>query len=33
MEAVAAAGVPNHALVVYWAPENFPADACPMCKA
>jgi orotate phosphoribosyltransferase len=33
MEAVADAGVPNHALVEYRAPENFPADACPMCKA
>ena len=33
LEAVADAGVPNHALVEYKAPENFPADACPMCKA
>lgn len=33
MEAVADAGVANYALVEYEAPENFPADACPMCKA
>ena len=33
LEAVADAGVPNYALVEYKAPENFPADACPMCKA
>jgi orotate phosphoribosyltransferase len=33
LEAVADAGVPNHALVEYKAPDNFPADACPMCKA
>ena len=33
MEAVTDVGVPNHALVEYKAPENFPADACPMCRA
>ena len=33
MEAVADAGVPNYALVEYKAPENFPAEACPMCDA
>jgi orotate phosphoribosyltransferase len=33
MEPVADLGVPNHALVEYHAPENFPADACPMCQA
>ena len=25
-------GVPNYALAEYQAPENYPADACPMCK-
>jgi orotate phosphoribosyltransferase len=30
-EAIADAGVPNYALVDYPAPQNFPADACPMC--
>jgi len=33
MEAVTDAGVPNYALVEYKAPENFPADECPMCRA
>jgi len=33
MEAVTDAGVPNYALVEYKAPENFPADRCPMCQA
>lgn len=33
MEAVADAGVPNYALMEYNAPENYPADQCPMCKA
>jgi orotate phosphoribosyltransferase len=33
MEAVADAGVPNHALVEYRAPENYPASECPMCRA
>jgi orotate phosphoribosyltransferase len=26
-------GVPNFALAEYGAPENYPADACPLCKA
>jgi orotate phosphoribosyltransferase len=33
MESVADAGVPNYALAEYKAPENYPADACPMCQA
>jgi hypothetical protein len=33
MEAVADAGVPNYALAEYRAPENYPAAACPMCRA
>ena len=33
MEALADAGVPNHALVEYRAPENHPAAECPMCRA
>lgn len=33
MEAVVTLDVPNHALVEYRAPENFPADRCPMCAA
>ncbi len=33
MEAVAETGVPNYALMEYDAPENYPADRCPMCKA
>jgi orotate phosphoribosyltransferase len=33
LEAVADAGAPNYALVEYRAPENHPADACPMCRA
>jgi orotate phosphoribosyltransferase len=33
MEALTDAGVPNYALVEYKAPENFPAEQCPMCKA
>jgi orotate phosphoribosyltransferase len=33
MEAVTDAGVPNHALVEYGAPENYAASACPMCQA
>ena len=32
-EAVLDVGVPNIALVDYRAPENFKADACPLCKA
>jgi orotate phosphoribosyltransferase len=33
MEATANAGVPNFALAEYKAPENHPADRCPMCQA
>jgi len=33
LEAVADAGVPNFALAEYPAPENYPADGCPMCRA
>ncbi len=33
MEAVAEVGVPNFPLAEYKAPENFPADACPLCRA
>ena len=33
MEAMADLGVPNIALAEYKAPDNFPAGACPMCKA
>jgi orotate phosphoribosyltransferase len=33
MEATANAGVPNFALAEYKAPENHPADRCPMCRA
>lgn len=33
MEAIVDAGVPNVALAEYKAPENVPADACPLCKA
>lgn len=33
MEAVTDAGVPNHALAEYRAPENYPVSACPMCQA
>jgi orotate phosphoribosyltransferase len=33
MEAIADLGVPNHALVEYKAPENYPAAECPMCRA
>jgi orotate phosphoribosyltransferase len=32
-EAIADLGVPNVALAEYKAPENYPSDACPMCKA
>ena len=32
MEATTEAGAPNFALAEYKAPENYPADACPMCK-
>lgn len=33
MEATSDASVPNFALAEYKAPENYSADACPMCKA
>jgi len=33
MEAVVDAGVPNIALAEYKAPENTPAERCPLCKA
>lgn len=33
MEAIVDAGVPNFALAEYKAPENIPADQCPMCRA
>lgn len=33
MEAIVDLGVPNHALVEYKAPENYPASDCPMCRA
>jgi orotate phosphoribosyltransferase len=33
MEAIVDAGVPNYALAEYHAPENYTADACPMCRA
>ncbi len=33
LEAIADAGAPNHALVEYKAPDNYPADHCPMCAA
>ncbi|HXD21594.1 MAG TPA: phosphoribosyltransferase family protein [Vicinamibacterales bacterium] len=33
LEATANAGVPNFALAEYKAPENHPADRCPMCQA
>jgi orotate phosphoribosyltransferase len=33
MEPVIEAGVPNIALAEYRAPDNYPAKACPLCKA
>ena len=33
MEAMVDAGVPNVALAEYKAPDNYPANACPLCKA
>ena len=33
MEATSDAGAPNFALAEYKAPENYPADRCPLCKA
>ena len=33
MEAVVDVGVPNIPLAEYRAPENYPADACPLCQS
>ena len=33
MEALVDAGVPNVALAEYKAPDNYPADSCPLCRA
>jgi orotate phosphoribosyltransferase len=33
LEAVVDAGVPNFSLAEYRAPENYPADACPLCQS
>jgi orotate phosphoribosyltransferase len=33
LEPVVELAAPNFALVEYPAPENFPADACPLCQA
>jgi orotate phosphoribosyltransferase len=33
MEATSDAGTPNFALAEYKAPDNYPADRCPLCKA
>jgi orotate phosphoribosyltransferase len=33
MEAIVDAGVPNFALAEYKAPDNVPAERCPMCRA
>jgi len=33
LEAIVDLGVPNVALAEYRAPENFPADDCPLCKS
>ena len=33
MESMIDAGVPNVALAEYKAPDNYPANACPLCKA
>jgi orotate phosphoribosyltransferase len=33
LESVTGTGVPNVALAEYKAPDNYPADACPLCKA
>ena len=33
MEAMVDAGVPNVALAEYKAPDNYPAGACPLCRA
>ena len=33
MESMTDAGAPNFALAEYKAPENYKADACPLCKS
>ena len=33
MESMTDAGAPNFALAEYKAPENYPADTCPLCKS
>lgn len=33
LEALVDLGLPNYALAEYPAPENYPADACPLCQA
>ena len=33
LETLVDLGVPNHALAEYKAPENFKADACPLCRS
>jgi orotate phosphoribosyltransferase len=33
LEAIVDLGVPNTALAEYGAPENYPADECPLCRA
>jgi orotate phosphoribosyltransferase len=33
MESVVEAGAPSIALAEYKAPENYPADACPLCRS
>ena len=33
MEAIVDAGAPNFSLAEYKAPENYPADSCPLCRS
>jgi orotate phosphoribosyltransferase len=33
LEAITAMNIPNIALAEYKAPENYPADSCPLCRA
>jgi hypothetical protein len=33
MESVTDAAAPNFALAEYKAPENYPAENCPLCKS
>jgi orotate phosphoribosyltransferase len=33
MESMVETGVPNVALAEYKAPDNYPANACPLCQA